>query len=210
MTEVLLNLGSGPFAQAGWQNLDRSPSMSLSRMRALRWGLRRARLISASHMVDWSPEVIRADLRHGLKYDNEVVAAIYSSHALEHLYFADAQKLLGECNRVLRSTGVIRLALPDFSLIANSLSPLGAVSGMELQERLNAHPLERPRGGKRLQGLLSASYHRWQPTRDLVESMLVAAGFHDITFPRFREGRLPDLAGIETREESMFAEAYKQ
>lgn len=201
---LFVNLGSGPHAQDGWQNLDKSPSLTLSRIKPLRSLLHRVGLVGSSSMVDWSPNVIRADLRKPLPYGDCEVSAIYSSHALEHLYFADAQELLKECLRVLRQGGVLRLALPNFHDIATE-----AIDGLELQERLNSHPLARPRGRRRLQSILSASNHRWQPTSKLVESMLLTAGFRVVTFPTFREGQLPDLREIETRETGMFVETSK-
>lgn len=206
---LFVNLGSGPHAQDGWQNLDKSPSLTLSRIKALRSVLHRVGLVASSSMVDWSPNVIRADLRKPLPYGDGEVSAIYSSHALEHLYFADAEELLKECLRVLRKGGVLRLALPDFHDIASEALSTEALDGLELQERLNAHPLERPRGRRRLQSILSASNHRWQPTRKLVESMLLMAGFRAVTFPTFREGQLPDLSEIENRETGMFVETSK-
>lgn len=206
--QIRLNLGSGPQAQAGWHNLDRSPSLTLSRMRTVRAVLHRGGFIGGQHLVDWSPAVIRADLRKPLPYGDGEVSAIYSSHALEHLFFAEAQDLLCECHRVLRDGGVLRLALPDFGHIAKEFAT-SSLSGVELQHRLNAHPLERARGRARLRGLLSSSIHRWQPTSDLVESLLHTARFQNVEFPEFREGQLPDLSEIETREESLFVETTK-
>jgi predicted SAM-dependent methyltransferase len=207
--ELLVNLGSGPHAQDGWQNLDKSPSMTLSRAKLIRSALHRVGLIGTSNLVDWSPAIIRADLRRRLPYEDGQVTAIYSSHALEHLYFADAQRLLTDCFRVLRKGGVLRLALPDFHDIAISVLAAEAQSGLELHARLNAYPLERPRGRRRLQSLLSASHHRWQPTRQLVETMLLTAGFETVQFPTFQDGQLPDLTDIETRPASLFAETTK-
>lgn len=207
--DVRVNLGSGPYAQPGWHNLDYSWSLLLSRAPLLRTVLHRLGVLGEQHLVHWSPLVTRVDLRKRLPYRDGEVHAIYSSHALEHLYLADAQRLLGECCRVLGRGEVIRLALPDFGQIVLEFSKNPGMSGMDVQKRINSHPRNRPTGKARIREALSGSYHRWQPTRDLVESMLSTAGFEQIEFCPFRQGELPDVQTIETREASFFVEAKK-
>ena len=43
---------------------------------------------------------------------------VYHSHLLEHFSKCDARKLLKECFRVLKTGGVIRIAVPDLEKIA--------------------------------------------------------------------------------------------
>jgi predicted SAM-dependent methyltransferase len=204
-----VNLGCGPHAQSGWDNLDKSPSLTLSRAKLLRAGLLRLGAIGPTHNVDWSPEIRRVDLRGRLPYGDGEVDAIYSSHTLEHLYLSDAENLLKECHRILVPGGVLRLALPDFAHIAAAFMSDGSLTGSDLQVALNAHPYARPQGRTRVQHLLSASIHRWQPTADLIEHLLTKSGFDDIRFESFRVGQLPDLQAIETRNESLFVETAK-
>jgi len=54
------------------------------------------------------------DIRAGLPFDDDSIEFIYSCHTLEHLFITDALTVLGECRRVLRPDGVLRLTLPDF------------------------------------------------------------------------------------------------
>jgi SAM-dependent methyltransferase len=53
------------------------------------------------------------DVTKGLPFEPDCFEAIYSSHLLEHLYLADAQRLLAECFRVLAPGGVLRVIVPD-------------------------------------------------------------------------------------------------
>jgi SAM-dependent methyltransferase len=185
--------------------------MRLSRQPALRWTAIRSGLADADHLPTWPPEVRSCDLRRALPYETGSVDAIYSSHVLEHLYLREAERLLGECHRVLTGGGILRLALPDFRTIANRIAehPDDAGIARAANHDLHAHPLDRPRGLGRLRHALSGAYHRWQPTPAWVTELLDAAGFDDITEQTFRHGRLPDLSNVETRPESFFLEATR-
>ena len=70
-----------------------------------------------------------------------------------------------------------------------------------------------PKTGPTLSGrLLSAvggHVHRWQPSAPLVRQLMVDARLVDICDCEFRQGKLPGLDVIETREESFFLEGTK-
>jgi hypothetical protein len=55
-----------------------------------------------------------------------------------------------------------------------------------------------------------SNYHKWQPTRGLVKSLLEEAGFGEFVELKYREGRLPDIEAVEVREDyTMFFEAVR-
>lgn len=210
-----LNLGSGPSGPQHWVNLDRSPTMLLSRVPRLAKALRKIGLISDHHLVPWEPHIVRQNLTARLPVEDGAVDAIYSSHFLEHVYLTEAQDVLRECHRVLRPGGILRLALPDGAswareLVAAGEDPMGQ-AGRRYHERLGAHPDSRPSGRRALTFKIGGHIHRWQPTRGMVRAMLIEAGFapDSVAEHAFREGELPDVAIIETREESFFIEARR-
>ena len=49
-----------------------------------------------------------------LNQANESVDLIYASHVLEYFYREEAEKVLKEWVRVLKTGGVLRVAVPDF------------------------------------------------------------------------------------------------
>lgn len=157
-------------------------------------------------MVAWPKNVIHVDLAAGLPHADQSVDGIYSSHALEHMYLADARELLRECARVLVPNGVLRLALPDADKLVRQRAA-GEVTGLELNRRLGAHPESAPKGIRKIRALAGGSLHKWQPTRDLVEDLLADAGFTAISERRMFEGELPRLEEVEFRAESFFTEA---
>lgn len=211
MSPIWLNLGSGPHAVDGWINLDRSPAMRVSRQPVLRWLAMRTGAVDAAQLPVWSPAVRSCDLRRPLPFDDASVDAVYSSHLLEHLYLREAERLLGECRRVLRPGSILRLALPDFTAIAGRVvtAPEDAEVARRANHDLHAHPPDRPHGLGRLRHALSGAYHRWQPTPALTADLLRGAGFVDVIELTFRKGELPDLDRVETRPESCFVEGRR-
>ena len=85
-----LNIGCGYITHPDWVNLDIAPA---------------------------SPIVQSFDLRQGLPEVNASVDVCYNSHVLEHLSTMDAEFLVQDCFRVLKSGGIFRLVVPDLEQI---------------------------------------------------------------------------------------------
>ena len=60
---------------------------------------------------------IIANLGKKIPFKDNSVEYIYSAHLLEHLNWIEGNKLIGECYRVLKKDGKIRILLPDFKKI---------------------------------------------------------------------------------------------
>jgi|GEM_PF-2850185 len=210
-TPLRLNLGSGPHVVPGWTCIDRSPSITLDRLPAAKTLLHRMHIIDNAHLTRWPRDIVQRDIRSPLPYRTGSVDAIYSSHALEHVYLDEAEAILRECNRALRVTGILRLALPDAETFARDLvsATHGPDSGRRFNQSLGSYPEQRPTGWRRIRSPLASALHRWQPTESLVIDLLRSAGFIDITRQTYRTGNLPDLTLVEHREHSLFIEAYK-
>ena len=89
--KMLLNIGCGSRFCEGWVNIDKTPF---------------DRLVRA------------CDVLEGLPFPSSTFEVVYHSHLIEHLSKANAAKLLGECYRVLKSGGIIRVVAPDLERIA--------------------------------------------------------------------------------------------
>jgi predicted SAM-dependent methyltransferase len=53
------------------------------------------------------------DVRNGLPFPSNSVDSIYSTHVFEHFYPDELKRLLGECVRVLKNGGGIRIVVPS-------------------------------------------------------------------------------------------------
>ena len=83
--------------------------------------------------IDLVPQragVIAHDLRRGIPLEDSSCDAVYHSNVLEHLRRNEAQGLMRECHRVLKSGGVLRVGVPDIERLCRLyLETLEAVRG---------------------------------------------------------------------------------
>lgn len=86
-----LNVGCGSSFHPDWHNLDLNPP---------------------------SPEVTRWNLSQGIPFPSASFEAVYHSHVLEHFPKAQGEALIRDCERILKSGGILRIAIPDLEQIA--------------------------------------------------------------------------------------------
>ena len=111
---VKLNLGSFTHCFHGWRNIDCLDLGSWARANGYAF--------------------TRLDLTNPLPYDDQVVDLIFLSHVLEHFDYTSGKRLLRECRRVIKSDGVLRIAVPDASKLfglynAGQMSSLREICG---------------------------------------------------------------------------------
>lgn len=174
-----LNWGCGGAGEHGWINSDRREGPNVN---------------------------LVCDIREGLKLDTGSVDYAVAIHALPEIPWPDLPQVLGELRRVLRTGGVLRLALPD------------AEKGLEAYARgdstyfLVPDDDLRSLGGKFVLHMLWYSYTRILFTHEFIEEVLRKAGFREVTFCGFREtaSAHPGIVELDNREaESLFVEAVK-
>lgn len=64
------------------------------------------------------PHIVSHDVEH-LDFESGTVAEIYASHLLTYFDWEEAKVVLGEWYRVLRDDGILRIAVTDFSALAD-------------------------------------------------------------------------------------------
>jgi SAM-dependent methyltransferase len=64
------------------------------------------------------PKILVHDLSKGIPFEESTVDVVFHSNMLEHLDKADAIKFLREVLRVLKPSGIHRIVVPDFELVA--------------------------------------------------------------------------------------------
>lgn len=87
----MLNLGCGMIYHNDWINVD---------------------------FVKTGKDVLIHNLLKKLPFEDSSTDVVYHSHVLEHFTKDDGYRFLKECFRVLRSDGILRIAVPDLEVIA--------------------------------------------------------------------------------------------
>jgi ubiquinone/menaquinone biosynthesis C-methylase UbiE len=177
---VCINVGCGSSPTAGWLNYDGSPTIKLGRhawlcflldsMGFLDEGNRRYISFVRNSDIKW------ADAAH-LPHSDGTVDVIYSSHMLEHLDKDEAKEFLAEARRVLRPGGIIRLSVPDLSLMVSQYCQNGNAD--RLLDYLQLAQ-QRPKGVlAKLKWLFvtNRNNHRWMYDSRSLAELLSASNF---------------------------------
>lgn len=202
---VCVNLGCGLAVAPGWVNVDASLNALFSG--APGWFLDMLYRLSGANRY-YSKDVYRAllsqnmfvfhDLGRSLPFKAETVDCFYSSHFFEHLFKADAIRLLNDMRGALKAGGIVRIAVPDLKY-AVALYASGEKKRM-LEDYFFVNDL--------------ASYlarHKYMYDFDLLSEILTDAGYVDIKQCSFGEGAAPDLALLDNRpDDTLFVEARRR
>ena len=122
------------------------------------------------------------NVAHKLRFQNESVDFIYSSHLLEHIYPNDCINFLKECRRILKPGGTMRHCFPDWDSARKSVS----------FDQLGFPKTKKDRIA-----------HHWLWTTSEIQNLLQEMGFHDVARCKFQEGDFPDVTLIEKKNGSV-------
>lgn len=189
-----LNIGCGRRPTPGWINIDISSSV---------------------------PGVCAWDCRHGLPFADSRVAAIYMEHVFEHFHLeTEGKPLLGECLRVLRPNGVIRIVVPDAGAYLRAYNqawePLAAMRPLERIDDAWRDKWLRDTYRTQMQ-LINAVFrqhgeHKYAYDEETLMLVLQVAGFAKVIPQSFGVSVDNDMAPdrYERRTESLYVEAIKR
>ncbi len=113
MELVKLNLGCGNCVPVGWINVDYAFGAKLAKIPIFRAINKKVGFFK----MDWDERIKLHDLRKPFPFQNGSIDIIYTSHTLEHLSKQEGKQFLKECHRVLKTSGIIRIVVPDLECI---------------------------------------------------------------------------------------------
>ncbi len=204
-----LNLGCGLQIIPGFENIDGSPNVWLSRVPVIKSALFKAGLLTPAHMAVFPREILWMRLPRGLRrYSDGCADRVYSSHFIEHLPEHAAMKTFQEIYRILGRGGIFRLVLPDTAIYARRyLEQVDALTSA-------GHATVKPRESLAmhvagaLYGRRPGHYLPWDIPS--AEAALRTVGFVSITRTRFRVGEDPVMAAADNRpDDSLFLECIR-
>ena len=165
-----LHLGCGPNHLEGWVNIDVDEARD--------------------------PDLVH-DLSKGLPFEDGSADLVYSEHFFEHLTLREGLALLRECKRVLRSGGVLRIAMPDLESTVHAY-----LHGWRDQVWVNDFPQLDSAAHMLNMGLREWGHQYVYDFADLT-MRLRTLGFDSVRRGGWGQSNIQEFVGLETREDSL-------
>jgi predicted SAM-dependent methyltransferase len=170
-----LHVGAGKNPVPGWLNTDYDPC----------------------------PGVAFIDATKPFPFDNNIFEFVYSEHMIEHIPFEAGTGMLGECFRVLKPGGIVRISTPDLAFLVNLyLNP-----NQQRNVEYIRHSTETyvPRAPRLLPGFVINNFvrdwgHKFIYDRMTLTVALEYAGFCNIQQCLLRQSAYPELCDLENED----------
>ena len=202
---VKINLGCGPDGVDGWINYDWGWLPFLGKLPIIRRILIMFGVLGRSYDRQW-PKTILHDLRRGIPLSDKSVDWIYSSNFLEHLERYETEKLLGECWRVLKKNGRMRIVIPDIVKVIDKYNKSGNADvfcrefyGFDKDKTTGV-------GKSAIRG------HQWMYDFESLSELLKRVWFSEIKKSAYRRSTMPDVEVLDLaihEELGLYIEAVK-
>lgn len=204
--KILVNLGCGLRCLPNWINVDGSLTAFFGNKKLSLINRFLYKFAGASVYYSFKEynEIIQKsglhffDLRCGIPFKNESINVIYSSHFIEHIKKEDAQNFLKDCYRTLKSSGLMRLVVPDLDF-AFEIYKKGQISEM-LERFFFTSP-----------DLCDFAAHKYGYNFFTLEKLLKEIGFIDIKKVDYQKGDCPDINFLDIYPDySLYVECRKK
>jgi Methyltransferase domain len=214
-SDIKVNVGCGVSPTPGWLNFDNSLSVRLARWPIVPWLLSRMGFGAADSAA------LTEMARYGnIRFANAAVripcadgsvAALYSSHMIEHLDRGEARAFLTEVRRVLSPGGVVRIAAPDLSLLVRDYGLTGDADEFVAGTHMG---LNRPAGlrGWARWTMVGPRHHLWMYDGGSLTRLLTQVGFKDAAVRPAGSTMIAEPGELDLGEraaESVYVEAVR-
>ena len=150
--------------------------------------------------IELAPQLFHMDATKPFPLNDSSFDVVFSEHMIEHIDYADAGAMLGECRRVLRPGGVIRVVTPDLQTIARLLSAPREGAAADYYAFFERHLL--PPGHPTTEAAVANAFfrswgHRFIYDEATLSGLLRDAGFGQVVRRRLGESEHASLSGLE-------------
>src|ERR1700730_9017744 len=124
-----INIGCGATPTPGWLNFDNSLTLRIAAVPGAGDILSVVGLLNQAQskfaQIAQGAGIRWADATRKIPVDDGSASVVYACHMFEHLTPLQADRFLGEVQRVLVSGGILRLAVPDLAKLAAQYTATG-------------------------------------------------------------------------------------
>lgn len=194
-----INIASGVHVFSDYINYDNNFYLLLTPFRSiLKYVLKKSRFeqIEKINEAKQQAPLIYRDCTKRLRYSNNSVDEIYSSHFLEHVYRNEITGILKDFHRVLKIGGKLVIIVPDLEVYISQY--LNAEEGKDkgrradqfIEKTLLAHPA-RPSFRNRIANFLKFNpRHNWLYDAGSMSALVKSCGFKNVKTERIPEETL--------------------
>ncbi|MEH2191966.1 MAG: methyltransferase domain-containing protein [Nostoc sp.] len=204
---VCLHIGCGLHAASGWENIDASPSLRISKIYIVgRF------LLSLSHGPNWSKTVQYGDVVKGIRNKENRCQLIFAAHVLEHLTLTDFHIALTNIYSYLEPGGTFRFIVPDLKQYVDTYIKHYSDPALSIKasEEFMAGSLLGSIGSRkslyhRLREALSNSKHQWMWDEASLLNTLTKHGFKSVRMCQYDDWSDSRFSMVETKDKYGYA-----
>ena len=208
-----INIGCGDTPTKGWRNYDNSWSVRLAKNKLLTYILWKSWFLSEAQdkFISFAKNanILWADGIKRIPENDSSVDVIYSCHMIEHLEKLDVASFFKEARRILKSGGIIRLAVPNIKYqVDNYLKDGDADKFIESTYLTRKKPKTIIAKIKYL--IIGDRNHQWMYDGKSLCKLLSSAGFYEPCILEPSLTTIPDPGMLNLKErlsESVYVEA---
>jgi len=212
--KVNISIGCGRAPTKGWLNYDNSPSIKLANSPMLYYVAKILGLLNTMNKenITWNKtnKIKFADATRALPFKTSSVDCIYTSHMFEHLSQDGAKKFLKDARRVLKSGGIIRIALPDLKVAVDDYLQSNDADAFMRDIAVQAPPIKSI-SQKISLFLTGYRHHQWMYDGISLTKLLLEMGFKNVEVCKNGKTNIPDPGALdlyERVEHSVYVEGF--
>ena len=208
-----INIGCGQTPIKGWHNYDNSLSIRLAKKPLLAFILEKSGFLSGpqQHFISFAMKenILWANATKRIPEKNASVDVLYSCHMIERIEKEGVENFFQEARRILKSGGIIRIAVPDIKYhVDNYLRDGDADEFIEASLLTRKSPKTIIEKIKYL--IIGDRNHQWMYDGNSLCQLLLSAGFQEPKVMEAGSTNIIEPGTLDLKErspESVFVEA---